>query len=359
MKEFDELVEIMDTLRSPGGCPWDREQTHESIAYNLIEEAYEAVEAIENGDDESLKEELGDVLLQVVFHARMAAERGAFDIRDVVSGIASKLIARHPHVFGAERLETAEEVLRSWEKIKSEERKRGRKQRRGFADDAAVAEGEAEIEGVQESEGLEEVRGRKAAIESSPGDKPGAGTTGASRKAASREGAGTERAAGAEEVADIEAAAEIENSILSSFPFSMPAMLVALGLQKKAARLGYEFSDVMQVIDKIAEEAAELKEAARKARVADAAPEASSECARTIEHELGDLLFSVVNVARYLKINPEQALRKSSRRFAERIQLAERLAREQGRELTDLTEAELDVIWERAKELQQEADSAS
>jgi len=326
MKEFDDLVEIMDTLRSPGGCPWDREQTHESIAYNLIEEAYEAVEAIENGDDESLKEELGDVLLQVVFHARMAAERGAFDIRDVVSGIASKLVARHPHVFGTERLETAEEVLRSWEKMKSEERKRGRKQKRGSADDAAVAEGEA-------------ARAEKAAD--------------------AEEVAGIEAAAGAEEAAGTEEAAGIEDSILSGFPFSMPAMLVALGLQKKAARLGYEFSDVRQVIDKIAEEAAELKEVAQEARDADVASEAASERARTIEHELGDLLFSVVNVARYLKINPEQALRKSSRRFAERIQLAEQLARKQGRELTDLTEAELDAIWERAKALQHEADSAS
>jgi len=332
MKEFDELVEIMDTLRSPGGCPWDREQTHESIAYNLIEEAYETVEAIENGDDESLKEELGDVLLQVVFHARMAAERGAFDIRDVVSGIASKLIARHPHVFGTERLETAEEVLRSWEKIKSEERKRGSKQKRGLADDAVVAEGE-------------EARAEK--------------TADAEEVARVENAAGTVEMSGTEKAADTEEAAGIKDSILSGFPFSMPAMLVALGLQKKAARLGYEFSDVMQVIDKIAEEAAELKEVAQEARGADAASEAASERARTIEHELGDLLFSVVNVARYLKINPEQALRKSSRRFAERIQLAERLAREQGRELTDLTEAELDVIWERAKALQQEADSAS
>jgi uncharacterized protein YabN with tetrapyrrole methylase and pyrophosphatase domain len=216
--------------------------------------------------------------------------------------------------------------LRSWEKIKSEERKRGSKQKRGLANDAAVAEGEeARSEKTADAENVARV----------------------------------ENAAGTEKAADTEEAAGIEDSVLSGFPFSMPAMLVALGLQKKAARLGYEFSDVMQVIDKIAEEAAELKEVAQEARGADAASKAASARARTIEHELGDLLFSVVNVARYLKINPEQALRKSSRRFAERIQLAERLAREQGRELTDLTEAELDVIWERAKALQQEADSAS
>lgn len=265
MKEFDELVDIMRRLRSPDGCPWDREQTHASIAYNLIEEAFEAVEAIESGSDEKMREELGDVLLQVVFHAQMASERGAFDVRDVARGIVAKLVKRHPHVFGEERLETAEDVLRNWERLKSEER----------------------------------------------------------------------GAAGSGESAD---GADEEGGALAGFPFSMPAMLVALGLQKKAARLGYEFADDTDVLRKVAEEADELA-------VARAAGAGHDELAR----EVGDLLFSAVNVARFVGVNPERALREASRRFAERIQLADRLAREQGRHLADMTPAELDELWEEAK----------
>ena len=254
MREFERLVEIMLKLRGPGGCPWDAEQTHQSIAHNLLEEAYEAHEAILSGDMPHLCEELGDVLLQVVFHGVMAAETGDFTLSDVVDGLSAKLVYRHPHVFGETTVADAAEVTRNWEQLKAREK----------------------------------------------------GKT-------SRE------------------------SILDGVPAALPALWQARKMQTAAARVGFDWPDIGGVVAKIREEAAELEEAV------------SLGGAEAIEEELGDLLFSLVNLARFLKVDPEAALKRTNQKFRRRFARIEQEARAQGRELTELSLDEMDAIWEAAK----------
>jgi tetrapyrrole methylase family protein / MazG family protein len=269
---FAKLVQLMAALRAPNGCPWDRQQTHASLKPYLLEETYEVLETIDQGDAAKLKEELGDVLLQVVFHSQIAAEAGAFTVDDVLELLAAKLIRRHPHVFGNgdQPAANSEQVLSQWEEIKRAE----------------------------------------------------------------REAAGGSRSA------------------LDGVPKTLPALLRAYQVQARAARVGFDWphnqSGLEQIFDKVREEIAELREAvAHRQSAHNASPEEAAH--RHVEAELGDLLFSLVNLARFLKVNPEDALRGSTNRFADRFHLVEAQAAEQGRSLPDLTLAEMDELWERAK----------
>lgn len=254
MREFDELVEIMRRLRSPDGCPWDRQQDHRSLRGFFIEEVCEALEALDDEDWPRFCAELGDVMLQVVFHSQLAAEAGRFNISDVLNAINDKLRRRHPHVFGDVEVESAEEVLVNWEHIK---------------------QGEA--------------------------------------------GGGRE-------------------SALDGVPKGLPALQRAADVQRRAARVGFDWPEITPVWDKVREE---LKELAAAQKAGDAGQ---------VEAELGDLLFAVVNLARFLGVDPEQALRAAVRRFEERFRAMERQAAEQGRHLREMALREMDELWEAAKE---------
>jgi len=247
---LDPLVDVMARLRAPDGCPWDREQTHESLRRYMLEEAYEAVEAIGDGDPGHLCEELGDVLLQVVFHAQIAREAGRFDMRDVVAGITEKLIRRHPHVFGDASAETPEEVTRRWDAIKQAER-------------------------------------------------------------------GGKRA----------------ESLLSGVSRSLPALSRACELQKRAAKVGFDWDDVAGPADKVREELGEVLSARPDER----------------EDEVGDLLFAVVNLARKLDVDPEVALTLASTKFEQRFRYVEEKLAEKGLQPADVSLSEMDALWEEGK----------
>lgn len=258
---FRRLVRIMERLQEPGGCPWDLEQTHQSLKPYLIEEAYETLDAIDSGDDTALLEELGDVLLQVIFHSILARRTGRFTIDDVANATSMKMVRRHPHVFGEAEAGSAEEVLQNWEKLKTRER--------------------------QEKAG-----------DASP-----------------------DKVAG----------------ILDGVPRQLPALLRAQRIQQKVARVGFEWEDISPALDKVAEEAAELKQAISDASKARA------------EAELGDLLFSLVNVARFLDIDAEEALRETCNRFHKRFAFLEETATGEGRHVHDLSPDEMEAIWSKAK----------
>ncbi|HEX9285170.1 MAG TPA: nucleoside triphosphate pyrophosphohydrolase [Nitrospirales bacterium] len=268
-QRFDQLVQIMETLRGEGGCPWDRKQTRESLKPYLIEEAYEVLETIEAQDDPKLKEELGDVLLQVLFHAQIGRERNTFTIEDVLQTLAEKLIRRHPHVFGEVTVNGAEEVVHRWEEIKRQEK----------ADQSDDGESGSALDGV---------------------------------------------------------------------PKALPALLRAYQLQVRAARVGFDWphdeSGYAQVVGKIHEELREVDEAR-----AAAAKSPTGETKRHLEEETGDLLFAVVNLARLVKVNPEEALRGAANRFAARFTHMEQAAKAGGRLLTDMTLGEMDRLWDDAK----------
>lgn len=262
-KSFDELVAVMARLRAPGGCPWDHEQTYASLSQYLLEEAYETFDAIQEadstGDTTNLKEELGDLLLQVIFHATIGAERGDFDIDQVAEGVTQKLVLRHPHVFGDAKLERAEDVLDNWDKLKADER---------------AASGKI-------------VKQR--------------------------------------------------DSILDEVPVHFPALLEALKLTKRAAKVGFDWPDVEPVFEKLSEEVAELKEAIAEKKSED------------IEEELGDLLFVLVNLARKLDIEPETALKRVNRKFRKRFHFIENELRSSGKKPEESGLQELDALWEISK----------
>jgi tetrapyrrole methylase family protein/MazG family protein len=257
-----DLVALMSRLRSKRGCPWDREQTHKSLLPYLIEEAYEVLDTIEAGDDERLKEELGDLLLQIVFHAQIARERKKFDLYDVIEHLDDKLRARHPHVFGKGKAASSEEVVRNWEHIKL----------------SAYPEG--------------------------PNSK-------GSRK----------------------------KSVLSGIPRHLPGLLKAYRVQEKVARFDFDWEKAEDVLSKIEEEVGELKTAARKRRVR------RSE----IEEELGDILFSWVNLSRHLNVNPEFALRKTIDKFVRRFNYIEKQLKRRKIPLKEAGLPLLDSLWEEAK----------
>lgn len=250
---FQELVALMERLRGAGGCPWDKEQTHESLKPYLVEETYEVIDAIDSGEPAKLKEELGDLLFQVIFHAQIAKENNAFDIAGVLRGCLEKMTSRHPHVFGEEQLKTAEEVLRAWHKIKHKE----------------------------------------------SGGK--------------------------------------EKSIIGSLPRHMPALQKAFKVQKKAARVGFDWEKVEDVVAKMEEELREVRQALAKGDY------------REVKEELGDLLFSAANLSRFLKVNPEEALEKATKKFVERFKRVEAELAAQGKEIGHASLEEMDKIWEDTK----------
>ena len=257
---FEKLVGVMARLRAPDGCPWDREQTHATLRMYLIEEAYEVLDALDGADDVKFAEELGDLLLQVVFHAQMADEEGRFNIVDVIREIYEKMIRRHPHVFGEKRAKDAAEVLRNWEIIKKEERR------------------------------------EKGAVE--------------------------------------EEAAE---SVLDGVPRSLPALLEGYQLTRKAARIGFDWENVGGIFEKLQEETEELRQVLEKRG------------GKEIEGEVGDILFAAVNLARFLKIDPEIAMKKASGKFARRFREMERMARREGTTLTEVPRGRMEELWEAAK----------
>ncbi|MEF2074337.1 nucleoside triphosphate pyrophosphohydrolase [Consotaella aegiceratis] len=274
-RDISRLVEIMAALRNPdGGCPWDVEQTFETIAPYTIEEAYEVADAIERGNPEDLRDELGDLLLQVVYHAQMAEEDGLFAFPDVVETVTRKMIRRHPHVFGDVEARNAGMVAGLWERIKAEE------------------------------------RAEKAALR-------------AQRLAAN----------GADAQADGNAA---KPSHLDGLTAALPALTLALKIQQRAARVGFDWSEPEPILDKIAEEVREFSEVA----VGDA---------DRLEDEMGDLLFSLVNLARHHEIDPEKALRRCVRKFRSRFSYIERKLFEAGATLEETSLDDMEALWQEAK----------
>jgi tetrapyrrole methylase family protein/MazG family protein len=270
-KLFEDLVALQARLLTPNGCPWDREQTHESLRTYLIEEAYEVLDALESGDADKFAEELGDLLLQIIFHSQLASQAGRFNVSDVIERVHTKMVRRHPHVFGKDKAGTAAQVLKNWEQLKAEERR---------ADRAAK-------------------------------NKSGNG------------GVESEH-----------------SSLLDGIPHTLPAVLEAYQVTRRAARVGFDWPDISGVLDKLREESSELQRAI-------AAGDSSE-----IESETGDLLFAAVNVARFLKLDPEIALKKANRKFINRFQQMETQATTEGRKLADMNAAELDALWNQAKAAQ-------
>lgn len=259
---FERFVKLIEVLRSPEGCPWDREQTHTTLIPNMLEEAYEAVDAIEKQDIDALKEELGDVLLQVVLNAEIARGDSNFNITDVIEGIHDKIVRRHPHVFGDEKIEDKEDradaSLAMWTRMKQKEK-------------AAGMKGEVEV----------------------------------------------------------------ESGLFSDLAFSQSALLLATDISKKAVAQGFEWEDTAGVRQKLDEELREL--------------EVTAPSSKEAEEEIGDVLFTAVNLARKYKVNPEVALRNTSRKFVARWAIMEREAKARGVGLDSLDIEELEELWQKAK----------
>ncbi len=256
------LTDVMTTLLGENGCPWDKEQTHESLRKNLLEESHEVIEAIDSKDMEHLKEELGDLLLQIVFHAKLAEQAGAFNLNDVVETISAKMIRRHPHIFADVKADDAEAVLTNWEEIKKQEK---------------AAKGETDANEV--------------------------------------------------------------TSIMSKLPPTLPALLKAEKVQQKAHRVGFDWEDIEGPKAKIAEEVEEIDEAI-------ALYGAGSD---KVEGEVGDLLFSAVNLARFAKVDPEQALNRSVDKFVTRFRAMETKKMLDKKDFGNYTVEDLDVLWEQCK----------
>ena len=253
---FEELVRVMKRLRAPEGCPWDREQTHSSLKPYMLEEVYEALEAIDSEDDSELCKEAGDVLLQVVFHAQIAEEEDRFTIEDVAGAIVEKLVRRHPHVFADAEVDNTEHVIANWEEIKKQERRDAGQQ---------------------------------------------------------------------------------HPSHLDGIPKSLPALMRAQRMQARAARQGFDWREVGGALDKVEEEFAELRR------------ENEAGSTDTVEDELGDLLFSLVNVSRFLHVDPEQALQRAIAKFEKRFRSVESALGEREQSMRDSTLEELDALWDDAK----------
>jgi len=262
-EKFDELIAVMERLRAPGGCPWDAAQTYASLSQYLLEEAYETFDAIQEvdatGDTANLKEELGDLLLQVIFHSTIAKEKGDFTLDEVAEGVSKKLVLRHPHVFGDAKLARAQDVLDNWDTLKANER-------------AASGKPEKQTE-----------------------------------------------------------------SILDDVPIHFPALLEALKVTKKAAKVGFDWKETAQIFEKIDEEINELIEAM------------NLENPSEMEEEIGDLLFAVVNLARKLDIEPETALKRTNRKFRKRFAFIEKELKRNGKNLPESSFSEMDALWDRAK----------
>jgi tetrapyrrole methylase family protein/MazG family protein len=258
-KEVDRFIEIVARLRAPDGCPWDREQTHKSLLSCLLDESYEFFEAVEENDDVKMREELGDLLLQVVLHAQLAADDGKYTIEEVAAGISEKLIRRHPHVFGEVAVSSSTEVLHNWELIKKQEK-------------------------------------------------------------------------------------EHRKYIVDDIPEAMPALFRAEKMQRRVSRVGFDWTAVKPVLDKVEEEFHEFREAIESGNQDHA------------EEELGDIMFALVNVARHHKICAEDALRKTTHKFARRFRFIEDRVKESGKAITETSLEEMDRYWDEAKELENDKD---
>lgn len=255
MKTFDQFLEIINTLRGPNGCAWDRKQTHKSLIPYLLEESYEVMDALLSENEEELKEELGDLLLQIVLHAQIAKEKNQFSMQEVIQGISEKLIRRHPHVFGNIETQDVQVIKKNWEEIKKKEKQH----------------------------------------------------------------------------------LPAKKSILEGVPKSMPALLRAYEVQKKAGKAGFQWADHKGALKKLQEEYKELEEAVKR------------EDYENIEEELGDVLFCLVNLGRYFKINPELSLVKVIKKFYKRFSYIEDRVKEQDKDLNDLSLQEMIELWEKSK----------
>src|SRR5580700_8384902 len=290
-ERFERALAIMERLRAPGGCPWDREQTLDSIKPYTLEETYEVLEAIDNRDWDELPGELGDLLLQVLFYSEMAKEQGTFSIDDVLDRLSGKLVDRHPHVFGDTKADTSTEVKRNWEALKVEERKKR------FGEKAEAA---------------------------SPATKTAP-------------------------------------SILAGISSTMPAMLEAYKLSSRAAQVGFDWPDVEGLFDKLSEETGELRQHLQEFPAPGPRPEGrgvagsgrqtvSEDLRARLEGEVGDLFFVLVNIARYLSLDPESALRKTNRKFRRRFEWMEQRLHERGATPESVSMEELESLWQQAKQ---------
>ncbi|MBZ5694862.1 MAG: nucleoside triphosphate pyrophosphohydrolase [Acidobacteriia bacterium] len=270
---FAKLVALQARLRASNGCPWDREQTHESLRKFLIEESYEVLDAMDSGDARKFASELGDLLLQVVFHGILAEEAGSFTISDVIESVHSKMVRRHPHVFGDVTARTSAAVLKKWEQIKAEER--------------------------------------------------------------AAEHTATDSSAG---------------SILAGVPRSLPAVLEAYQLTRRASHVGFDWENLSGILDKLEEEKREIQSLLPPVAEAGAKPgAANAELTRHLEEEIGDLFFVCVNIARFLGVDPEIALKKSNAKFKKRFQWMESAAAREGRRFADLPRERMEELWNQAK----------
>lgn len=285
-KCFAKLVALQARLRAPSGCPWDREQTHDTLRKFLIEETYEVLDAMESGDPRKFASELGDLLLQVVFHGILGEESGRFTLAEVIESVHAKMVRRHPHVFGEAKAGTSAAVLKKWEEIKAEER----------------AQEEAEA------------RSGKRAAEGEFRDE--AGKAGA--------------------------------SILAGVPRSLPAALEAYQLTRRAAHIGFDWENLAGIFDKLEEEKREVQSAVAQQNVP-RSPGGAPLSALGLEAEVGDLLFVGVNIARFLGVDPEIALKRANRKFRRRFEWMELTAAREGRSLADLPRARMEELWNQAK----------
>ncbi len=285
-ERFERAVQIMARLRAPGGCPWDREQTFDTIKPYTLEETYEVLEAIDNRDWPELTGELGDLLLQVLFYSQMASEEGHFSVDDVLDRLSNKLVDRHPHVFGEVKADTPAEVLRNWEALKGEEKKK-----------RLAAGGDGNADDAQ--------------------------------------------------------------SVLSGVSSKMPALLEAYKLSSRAAHVGFDWSEIEGLFAKLEEETVELREELKAAPVkgpsgtgiaGSGKPQVAAELRERLEDEVGDLFFVLVNIARYLSLDPESALRKANRKFKRRFQWMEERLRDEGRAPQQASMDELEILWQQAKQ---------
>ncbi|HEX6502952.1 MAG TPA: nucleoside triphosphate pyrophosphohydrolase [Terriglobales bacterium] len=289
-ERFERAVSIMARLRAPGGCPWDREQTFDSIKPYTLEETYEVLEAIDNRDWVELTDELGDLLLQVLFYAEMAQEQGSFSIDDVLERLSKKLVDRHPHVFGDVKAETSSDVLRNWEALKAEEKKKR----------------------------LEAGGGKRAKDEPNP------------------------------------------ESVLAGVSSGIPGLLEAFKLSSRAAHVGFDWPNIEGLFDKLHEETEELRENLKEFPAPGPRPQARGVAGSgqqrlpdalrlRLEDEVGDLFFVLVNIARYLSLDPESALKKTNRKFKQRFQWIEEQLRASGRAPQEASMEELESLWQQSK----------
>ncbi len=304
-ERFERAVQIMARLRAPGGCPWDREQTFDTIKPYTLEETYEVLEAIDNRDWPELTGELGDLLLQVLFYSQMASEEGHFSVDDVLDRLSNKLVDRHPHVFGEVKADTPAEVLRNWEALKAREKEK-------------------------------------------------------KKRLAAEEGKTAEQADGEQ--------ADDAQSVLAGVSSKMPALMEAYKLSSRAAHVGFDWSEMEGLFAKLEEETVELREELKavpalsakdqsvgKGIAGSGKPQVPAELRERLEDEVGDLFFVLVNIARFLALDPESALRKTNRKFKRRFQWMEERLRASGRAPRQASMDELETLWQEAKQQEKPA----